>query len=114
MKNAENARENFWLDLGPVAEYSDMNAAAAAAQNGDASPDGKAHGFTGAEQGTIYEPSHGKDCGCGKGDGCGCGNGGHGKGEKTDAPDHNQVPDVNTDTVPPEIPPLPPETWPGL
>ncbi|MCI2046339.1 MAG: hypothetical protein LKJ90_01315 [Faecalibacterium sp.] len=109
MKNAENARDDFWLDLGPAAGYADMDAEATAAKDGDVSPDGALRGFTGAEQGTVYEPSRDKDCGCGKGDGCGCG-----KGEKTDAPDHNQVPDVNTDTIPPEVPPLPPETWPGL
>jgi hypothetical protein len=110
MKNAENAREDFWLELGPVAEYADMDAEQAAKANGDASPDGKAHGFTGAEEGTVYEPSpdkdHGCGCGCGKEKGCGC--------ARPDGPDHNQVPDVDTNTVPPEVPPLPPETWPGL
>lgn len=65
MKDME--RDLFWLDLGPAAEYAGMPCAGTAAQGGDASPDGRLHGFDGAENG----------CGCGEPDkarpGCGCG-----------------------------------------
>lgn len=54
MKDLE--RDNFWLDLGPKAEYNGMPCADTAAENGDASPDGKLRGFDGAENG----------CGCGR------------------------------------------------
>ena len=38
----EKERENFWLEIGPASAYYGT-------ENGDASPDGKARGFEGAE-----------------------------------------------------------------
>ncbi|MBQ7859250.1 MAG: hypothetical protein IJ347_03830 [Faecalibacterium sp.] len=45
----KNERDDFWLSLGPAAEYYGMPCEDTAAQNGDASPDGRLHGYNGAE-----------------------------------------------------------------
>ena len=42
-------REDFWLDLGPVSAYEGLDCCETARRDGDASPDGLAHGFEGAE-----------------------------------------------------------------
>lgn len=44
--------EDFWLELGPPSAYYGTDAYDAARQNGDASPDAKRLGWTGAEPGT--------------------------------------------------------------
>jgi len=41
-------RDDFWLSLGPAAEYVGMPCEETA-RKGDASPDGLAHGYRGAE-----------------------------------------------------------------
>lgn len=41
--------ENFWLELGPPSAYIGLDAYQTARREGDASPDGKRLGFTGAE-----------------------------------------------------------------
>lgn len=42
-------REDFWLDLGPASAYEGLDCCETARRDGDASPDGLAHGFEGAE-----------------------------------------------------------------
>ena len=42
-------REDFWLDLGPASAYEGLDCYKTARRDGDASPDGLAHGFEGAE-----------------------------------------------------------------
>ena len=42
-------REDFWLDLGPASAYEGLDCCETARRDGDASPDGRAHGFEGAE-----------------------------------------------------------------
>ena len=42
-------REDFWLDLGPASAYEGLDCCETARRDGDASPDGLAHGFKGAE-----------------------------------------------------------------
>lgn len=132
-------RDNFWLDLGPKAEYHGMPCADTAAKNGDASPDGKLRGFDGAENG----------CGCGrpegdhreeKPNGCGCG-GRQSQNQVTAGPERAAndaaygaqadallrarenaprpqaapVPEPWEDLVPPaEFPPIPPDDTPAL
>ena len=93
MDRSKQELENFWLDLGPAADWADMDAEAVAERDGDASPDGRLRGYSGAENGTVYRPSDKAD---------------------PDAPGHGQQPDINTGNVPVEMPPIPPETWPGL
>ena len=41
--------EDFWLELGPPSAYVGLDAYQTARREGDASPDGKRLGFTGAE-----------------------------------------------------------------
>lgn len=41
--------EDFWLDLGPASAYVGTDCHETARREGDASPDGTAHGFAGAE-----------------------------------------------------------------
>ena len=65
MKDME--RDLFWLDLGPAAEYAGMPCAGTAAQGGDASPDGRLHGFDGAENGCGESGKNRPGCGCGCG-----------------------------------------------
>lgn len=43
--------EDFWLEIGPPCSYLGLNAWDAALREGDASPDGKRRGFSGAEPG---------------------------------------------------------------
>lgn len=58
-RNAQNAQkaarlpepEDFWLELGPPSAYYGTEAYDTARQNGDASPDAKRLGWTGAEPG---------------------------------------------------------------
>ena len=38
-------REDFWLDLGPASAYEGLDCCETARRDGDASPDGLAHGF---------------------------------------------------------------------
>ena len=45
----EKERENFWLEIGPASAYYGTDSYETAKENGDASPDGKARGFEGAE-----------------------------------------------------------------
>lgn len=45
---------DFWLELGPVDAFADMGCRGV---DGDASPDGKRRGYTGAQDATVYEPS---------------------------------------------------------
>ena len=45
-------REDFWLDLGPASAYEGLDCCETARRDGDASPDGLAHGFEGAGQRT--------------------------------------------------------------
>ena len=40
-------REDFWLDLGPASAYEGLDCCETARRDGDASPDGLAHGFEG-------------------------------------------------------------------
>ena len=42
-------REDFWLEIGPASAYYGTDSYETARENGDASPDGKARGFEGAE-----------------------------------------------------------------
>ena len=42
-------REDFWLDIGPASAYEGLDCCETARRDGDASPDGLAHGFEGAE-----------------------------------------------------------------
>ena len=42
-------REDFWLEIGPASAYYGTDSYETAKENGDASPDGKARGFEGAE-----------------------------------------------------------------
>ena len=44
--------EDFWLELGPAGAYYGMDAYDTALREGDASPDAKRLGWTGAEPGT--------------------------------------------------------------
>lgn len=41
--------EDFWLELGPAAAYEGLDCCETVRREGDASPDGLAHGFEGAE-----------------------------------------------------------------
>ena len=47
--STEKEREDFWLDLGPASAYEGLDCCETARRDGDASPDGRAHGFAGAE-----------------------------------------------------------------
>jgi hypothetical protein len=107
MRKNEKERNDFWLELGPVDAFADMGCQAA--WDGDASPDGKRRGYTGAQDATVYEPSRAQNCGCGQAQP-------PQPGERTEEqPRHSgQTPDVNTDNIPAEMPPIPPEAWPGL
>ena len=56
MKNKKEAapvtdeeREDLWLEIGPASAYYGTDSYETAKQNGDASPDGIARGFEGAE-----------------------------------------------------------------
>ena len=51
----EKERENFWLEIGPASAYYGTDSYETAKENGDASPDGKARGFEGAEQKAAYD-----------------------------------------------------------
>lgn len=105
MKEAQKQENDFWLDLGASGAWADM--ACRADWDGDASPDGRKRGFSGAENGTVYEPSHARSSGCSKG--------GAQPSEPAEQPLHGgQTPDVSTGNIPAEMPPVPPETWPGL
>ena len=46
---SKEEREDFWLDLGPASAYEGLDCCETARRDGDASPDGLAHGFEGAE-----------------------------------------------------------------
>ena len=39
-------REDFWLDLGPASAYEGLDCCETARRDGDASPDGLAHGLS--------------------------------------------------------------------
>lgn len=85
-------RNDFWLELGPAAEWAGMDAQERADLEGDASPDGRRHGFYGAEQGTVYQP----------------------RSAFRDDLSPITPPDVPDGVSPTELPPVPPEIWPGL
>ena len=46
---SKEEREDFWLDLGPASAYEGLDCCETARRDGDASPDGLAHGFEGAK-----------------------------------------------------------------
>jgi len=47
--STEKEREDFWLEIGPASAYEGLDCCETARRDGDASPDGLAHGFEGAE-----------------------------------------------------------------
>jgi hypothetical protein len=107
MKKENNDRNAFWLDLGPGAAWGGTRAQGD--YDGDAAPDGIRRGFAGTENGTVYEPPRAGRAQAENG----------ADAARPDAPKAEpqpgvQVPDVSTANVPAEMPPAPPEGWPGL